>query len=107
MQGAPRRPFSLPILCRIPDAVFRIRPYCLRHGFIMKTTLTLTGSFAVLALSAGCANLNQFYEGLYEGLKFRHQHTSLPQEKSLTEPPLSYPQYEAERKALQKKVGSP
>jgi hypothetical protein len=73
----------------------------------MKRTLTLAGISLLLVLSAGCTSLNQLYEGLYEGLKFRHQHTSLPQEQSLTEPPLSYPQYEAERKALQKKGGSP
>lgn len=73
----------------------------------MKSVLTRIGTFALLALAAGCANLNQLYEGLYEGLKFRHQHTSLPQEQSLTERPLSYPQYEAERKALQKKGDSP
>lgn len=55
---------------------------------------------AVLGLSAGCTDSERIRDNVYEGLQTRERMVHPSVEQSPAEKPLSYPEYEAERKKL-------
>jgi hypothetical protein len=65
----------------------------------MRTVLTIV-LYAHLGFLAGCANSENLYGNIYEGLKTRDALVHPPVEQRPAEQSMSYQDYEAERKKL-------
>lgn len=78
--------------------------HCVKTGCILEALARTRGAARVavavpLALLGGCANTTQIYGAMYEGLKTRESLIH-PPELRVAAKPVSYSQYEIERRRL-------
>jgi hypothetical protein len=67
----------------------------------MNTATRLVAAAILAAAVSGCASEREVYEGVYNMLQTREQFANPLREKAVGEKPMSYEQYEKERKKVE------